>query len=90
MKAISTAKCAAVLAVASVGLSGCLSTTPQWDEKFGDAIDRVRTAQILHPVPDGADAQPPTLDGAAAVSAQGQYQQSFANPPEPKPTDTTK
>lgn len=90
VKAISTARHIAVWALASAGLSGCFSTTPQWDEKVGDAINQIKAAQILHPAADQADAQPTTMDGAAAVQAQGQYLHSYETPPQPKSSDLSK
>ena len=32
-----------------VALGGCLSTTPQWDEHFGDAIHQITAMQTLNP-----------------------------------------
>ena len=69
-----------VLGLASQ-LSGCGSTTPELDAKFGDAVRAAREAQTLNP---GASANKDPvlgLDGKAAVQAQERYEDSFKSPP---------
>jgi hypothetical protein len=68
-----------VLGVASQ-LTGCASTTPELDAKFGDAVRAAREAQTLNP---GASANKDPvlgLDGKSAVQAQERYQDSFKSP----------
>ncbi len=63
-------------------LTGCGSTTPNLDAKFGDAVRAAQQQQTLDPsVPKGDD---PVLgiDGQAAASTQGRYQESFKTPPQ--------
>ena len=61
--------------------TGCASTTPELDAKFGDAVRAAREAQTLNP---GASANKDPvlgLDGKAAVHAQERYEDSFKSPP---------
>jgi hypothetical protein len=71
----------------SVGVSGCMSTTPQWDQRFGESLTQIKAQQILHPVPAPADPQAGGMDAQAAVRAQNQYLHSFDVPVEPQSAD---
>jgi hypothetical protein len=65
-------------------LSGCsLSSTPRWDQRFGDATRIAMAQQIIDPGASANAAPVNGLDGRAARSAMDQYQKSFAAP-EPK------
>ncbi|QET00844.1 MULTISPECIES: hypothetical protein [Cupriavidus] len=71
-------------ALLTLGLGGCMNTSPVWDAHFGDAVRTVRMMQTLNPnAPYNPD--PVTgVDGRAATFAMDRYNQSFRNPP----TDT--
>jgi uncharacterized lipoprotein len=61
-------------------LAGC-STTPHYDQRFGDAVRQARAAMTINP---GAPANPDPaagIDGQAAGLAVERYQDSFKKPP---------
>ncbi len=67
-------------AALAVALAGCAtSVTPQYDQRFGQAVRDARTAQTLNPTPASAPAA--GMDGKAAREAMGRYQESFKAPP---------
>ncbi len=72
---------AGVAAAVGLLLSGCASTTPNYDERFGEAVRHNRQAQVIHPAPpqDGAAAE--GLDAQTARAAVQRYRDSFRAPP---------
>jgi hypothetical protein len=62
-------------------LTGCVSTTPELDAKFGDAVRAAREAQTLNPTASANQDPVLGVDGKAAVNAQERYQESFKSPP---------
>lgn len=71
----------ALAAALAVGLSGCVSPTPNLDSSFGDAVRAARVAQTLNP-DAGLKADVPTgLDGVAAKESIKRYHDSFKTPP---------
>ncbi len=62
-------------------LTGCGSTTPNLDAKFGDAVRAAQQQQTLDPSAPTGDNPVLGIDGQAAASAQGRYQESFKSPP---------
>jgi type IV pilus biogenesis protein CpaD/CtpE len=57
-------------------LAGC-SSTPRFNDQFGDAVRANLSAQVLDPAASG-NANPATgVDGAAARAAHESYQRSF-------------
>jgi type IV pilus biogenesis protein CpaD/CtpE len=62
-------------------LSGCASTTPQYDARFGDAVRHNRQAQVLDPAAGSGKAEPAALDAGSARSAFQRYRDSFKTPP---------
>jgi hypothetical protein len=67
--------------VALVALSGCMSTTPQYDARFGDAVRHNRQAQVLDPAAGRGQSEPAALDAGSARSAFQRYRDSFKAPP---------
>lgn len=68
---------AALLLLAA--LAGCASKTSRIDQQFGIAARTTLAHQILHPgVPISQSVA--GMDGAAAKSAQDNYQKSFKDP----------
>jgi hypothetical protein len=65
----------------AVQLTGCGSTTPDMDAKFGDAVRAVRQQQILNPAAPMGNNPVLGIDGQAAASAQDRYHDSFKAPP---------
>ena len=61
-------------------LGGCaVSSTPNYDLRFGDAVRTARQQMTLNP---NAGSNPVAgLDGIAAREAVGRYQDSFKAPP---------
>jgi hypothetical protein len=66
---------------AAVAVTGCGSTTPNLDSKFGEAVSTVREQQAVYPT--GTAPQDPGMGigGKPAVHAQERYQDSFKTPP---------
>ncbi len=64
-----------------VQLTGCGSTTPDLDAKFGDAVRTVRQQQTLNPAAPTGNNPVIGIDGLAATSAQDLYRESFKTPP---------
>ena len=64
-----------------VQLTGCGSTTPDLDAKFGDAVRTARQQQTLNPAAPTGNNPVLGIDGRAAASTQDRYQDSFKAPP---------
>jgi hypothetical protein len=62
-------------------LTGCGSTTPDYDKRFGDAVRLSRQQMTIHP--DAGHNPDPVagLDGPSAREALLRYQGSFKSPP---------
>lgn len=63
-----------------VGLAGCMSTSPAWDARFGEAARVVAAQQVINP--DASRNADPVagVDGKAAQAAMGEYAKSFTQP----------
>ncbi|GAB3628022.1 hypothetical protein PTE30175_02601 [Pandoraea terrae] len=61
-------------------LTGCYTSTPQWDAQFGNAVTQVRAMQTLNP--GASQDRDPVLgiDGKAGNEAMNQYDKSFRSP----------
>lgn len=72
-------------AMAALLLSACASTTPIFDQRFGDSVRATLTSQVANPAA-GANRNPVAgIDGRAASAAQERYEHSFAQPTPPPP-----
>lgn len=63
--------------LATLSLSACMTSTPEWDKHFGEALTTVTRAQIINP---DAPAGLPSLtgtDGKTAVTAMTNYERSL-------------
>ncbi|MFS2107464.1 hypothetical protein [Ralstonia sp. Ralssp135] len=72
---------AALLILACQALTACMTTTPNWDKHFGEAVTSVKQAQVINP---DAPAGLPALngyDGKAAVAAMSNYDRSMTRVP---------
>jgi hypothetical protein len=62
--------------LACIGLSGCMTSTPSWDQHRGEALAAVKQQQIINPdAPTGL----PTMDGTdgkTAVAAMRNFDRS--------------
>lgn len=67
--------------LASVALSACVSTTPQWDSQFGQAVRGAIASQTIDPAAAANPDPVAGLDGKAALGAQQRYERTFAQPP---------
>lgn len=68
---------AAFVILACQALTACMTTTPNWDKHFGEAVTSVKQAQVINP---NAPAGLPALDGydgKAAVAAMSNYDRSM-------------
>jgi len=74
---------ALALVLASCCLQGCLSPTPHWDARFGDATRANLAAQVIDPAPANVTNPAAGIDGRAARAAYETYQRSYANPTQP-------
>ncbi|WGS52632.1 hypothetical protein LFL96_31090 [Paraburkholderia sp. D15] len=64
-------------------LAGCLSSTPHWDETFGDSVRQLRAMQTLNPQGSANTDPVAGIDGTAATAAQKSYAKSFTAPVPP-------
>lgn len=63
-------------------LAGCAnSPTPNYDERFGDAVRAARNAQTLNPTASANPDPVAGLDGRSAREAILLYQGTFKSPP---------
>lgn len=63
-------------ALLGAALAGC-SSTPRFNEHFGDAVRANLSAQVLDPAAAANVDVVNGLDGAAALAGQERYQRSF-------------
>jgi hypothetical protein len=62
-------------------LAGCMSTTPEYDKRFGDAVRQSRLQMTINP---NAGSNPDAalgMDGTSAREAMVRYQNTFKSPP---------
>jgi hypothetical protein len=61
--------------------SGCESTTPRLDSRFGDSVNAAKAQQTINP--DASRNPDPVagLDGTAAKDSIDRYQNTFKQPP---------
>jgi type IV pilus biogenesis protein CpaD/CtpE len=62
-----------------MALQGC-SSTPRFNDHFGEAVRANLSAQVLDPAASASADPARGVDGAAAVAAQERYQRSFKEP----------
>ena len=62
-------------------LSGCVSTTPEYDKRFGDAVRQSRLEMTINPNAGSTADAALGLDGTAAREALVRYQSTFKTPP---------
>lgn len=75
---------AGVIALGSVMLAGCASTSPSFDARFGDSVRSLQAQQTLDPTaPARNGTQGVRSDGRSAAEANVRYVDSFKAPPVP-------
>lgn len=62
-------------------LTGCGSTTPNYDRKFGDAVRQARFDMTINPNAGQNQDQVKGMDGVSAKEAMTRYQDAFKAPP---------
>jgi hypothetical protein len=76
----STLKRWATLALLAGGAQGCVATTPDWDNRFGNATRTNLAVQTIDPAASTNRNPALGLDGPAARAAIDNYQRAFARP----------
>ena len=62
-------------------LAGCASSTPNYDQRFGDAVRQSRSEMTIDPDAGSTADDALGMDGTAAREALGHYQSTFKTPP---------
>jgi hypothetical protein len=62
-------------------LTGCASTTPEYDKRFGDAVRQSRLQMTINPDAGRTADAALGMDGPSAREALVRYQGSFKTPP---------
>lgn len=63
-------------------LGGCaVSTTPNYDLRFGDAVREARQRMTLNPNAGSSAGPDAGMDGRSAREAMSRYQETFKTPP---------
>ena len=62
-------------------LAGCMSTTPEYDKRFGDAVRQSRLQMTINPNAGSTADAALGMDGISAREAMGRYHGSFKTPP---------
>lgn len=61
-------------------LSGCMTSTPVYDQHFGEAVRTVTAMQILNPDASANTNPVNGIDGRAAAAAMDRYSTSYRSP----------
>jgi len=62
-------------------LTGCTSTTPEYDKRFGDAVRQSRLQMTINPDAGRTADAALGMDGPSAREALVRYQNTFKTPP---------
>lgn len=76
-------KSAALVLSSSVAIAGCVQTSPDWDQHFGEAQRMTMAQQVINP-DAGMKDMPQTVDGSASRESIVRYRQTFKEPPAPQ------
>ncbi|GGY93171.1 hypothetical protein ACFFTM_17810 [Pseudoduganella plicata] len=74
--------------LACAGCRAVPSTTPQWDDRFGDATRTAFARQVRDPDAALRHSTADGMDGAGAAAVHQRYQKSFAEKPDAAPAFT--
>lgn len=88
MKLTNLPVAAILVALTCAGCRAVPTTTPQWDDRFGDATRTAFAQQVRDPDAARRHSTVDGLDGASAAAVQQRYRQSFAEKPDPMPAFT--
>lgn len=61
-------------------LAGCVHTTPNWDNNFGNSVRTSVAAQVSDPAASANTNPVVGIDGRAASASQQRYEHSFMRP----------
>jgi hypothetical protein len=64
----------------AAALAGCMTSTPIYDTRFGEAVRTARVMQTLNPVASLNNDPVDGIDGRAATAAMDRYNTSFRTP----------
>ena len=67
-------------AVLGLVISGCVSTTPNLDSRFGEAVNQAKVRQTLNPAASRNTDPVAGLDGASSKESIDRYHDSFKAP----------
>lgn len=72
-------------AVAVILMAGCVSSSPSFDDQFGQSVPTLRAQQIANPQAaiENQERAVTGMDGRAAREAVDRYYKSFREPPAP-------
>ncbi len=73
------ARSCAILA-ALAGLTGCMTSTPVYDQHFGEAVRTVRAMQTLNPDASSNTNPVSGIEARAATAAMDRYNTLYRNP----------
>ncbi len=73
---------AAALALLAGALSGCVHSSPKFDNGFGTSVRASVSAQVADPAAAGNTNAVTGIDGRAAAAAHQRYETSYARPTE--------
>jgi hypothetical protein len=70
------------MAACALSLSGCASTAPEWESRFGDATRQLKAQQLIDPAAQSRNAvTQPATDGRVVREGVARYLESFQTPP---------
>lgn len=76
-----TQKTILALAVSMFAMVGCVSSTPDLDSKFGEAVTLSKAQQTVNPSASQNTDPVAGIDGKAAAGARDRYNKSYEHPP---------
>ena len=76
-----TVVCVSVAVSLLALLAGCMSTTPEYDKRFGDAVRQSRLDMTINPDAGSTADAALGMDGISAREGLVRYQSTFKTPP---------
>jgi type IV pilus biogenesis protein CpaD/CtpE len=64
-------------------LSACASSTPHYDQHFGESVRATLASQVINPAASANPNPVAGIDGRAAIAGQDHYERSFSQPTPP-------
>lgn len=83
---MNTRICTIAITLAAIAtLSGCVQSSPRFDNDFGASVRTSLASQVVNPSAVNNANAVAGIDGRAAAAAQQRYENSFARPTEQQP-----